>query len=345
MSAFSENATLVNSTYRVKWEISKEKFDNCDFPNKISSPIYAIDINGEKSRWYISLYPKGKEGNENQVQVSLIRKKGTHGKKYKVKYEFGIETQNGHWPKDALKKFYSRENLNHFDSFGDKSDEGMDIVRNGWGYDLCTTEEFQKYFIDNKVTVEAFFVIYGEDEHLKDFKVADEFTNKMRSMSSFKSLSDFTIVSGNERFPCHRVLLAATSQYFEALFRNEPSKKETVMEESPDLVKTLLDFMYKGLIPKDIDEKAMDLILMSDKYDLDLLTMACETSLVDNLKPDNAVETLITIDKIKHVSKEEHRKKVLIFIKTEVDLIAQTQDWKKFVQTYPELITEIIRLK
>ena len=42
------------------------------------------------------------------------------------------------------------------------------------------------------------------------------------------------------------------------------------MEEPPELVKTMLEFMSKGVIPEDIDDKAMDLILMSDMYGLDL---------------------------------------------------------------------------
>ena len=59
------------------------------------------------------------------------------------------------------------------------------------------------------------------------------------------------------------------------------------MEEPPELVKTMLEFMSKGVIPEDIDDKAMDLILMSDMYGLDLLTVACATSMVENLSPEN----------------------------------------------------------
>ena len=80
-------------------------------------------------------------------------------------------------------------------------------------------------------------------------------------------------------------------------------------------------------------------------YRLDLLTVACETSLLNNLTPDNAVETLITIDKLKHISKQEHRLKVLAYIKKEADEVVKSKDWKKFVQNYPDLVTEIVVLK
>jgi len=341
MSDSEKMMSLADSTYRLRWEITKEQFESCDFLDMIRSPTYAIDINGEETKWYMSMRPKGfQEQRRNEVFLSL--KKVNDVKIYKVRYQFGIETKDGYWPEDALKKMYLRKSIGRIDSFGTDKDAKV----HGWGYSLCSSEEFQNYFVDNKVTVVACFVIYVEGEkHIKDMEVAEDFVAKMRSISSFESFSDFTVISGNTRFPCHRVILAATSKYFEALFRNEPSKKETEMEEPPEVVLAMLHFMYKGLIPEDIDVKAMDLILMSDKYDLDLLTKACEMSLVDNLSPENAVETLITIDKIKHVSKKEHRNKVLVFIKTEVDRIAKTQDWNKFLQSYPELITELIGLK
>merc|ERR550519_1091219 len=122
---------------------------------------------------------------------------------------------------------------------------------------------------------------------------------------------------------------------------NRP-KKETKVVESPDLVKTMLEFISKGRIPDDIDDIAMELIAMSDMYALDLLTVACGTSLVNKLSPDNAVETLIIIDKLKHVSKMDQRQRVLDYIKKELDEVVKMKDWKEFVQTYPDLFTEIL---
>ena len=42
------------------------------------------------------------------------------------------------------------------------------------------------------------------------------------------------------------------------------------------------------------------------------------------------------------MSKFEHRQRVLDYIKKEADLVVKTEDWKKFVQIYPDLITEIL---
>ena len=108
---------------------------------------------------------------------------------------------------------------------------------------FCTTEEFEKQFVNDKITAVASFVIYAEGVNYRDhMEVADNYVEDMRSMSSSSqnNLSDFTIISGNKRFPCHRILLSVRSEYFEALFRNEPFKREIIMEEPSEFVKTML---------------------------------------------------------------------------------------------------------
>jgi len=334
-----EPTSQVDSTYRLRWEITKEQFDNCQYPDSFTSEKYFIEIDGEESVWDLKIYPKGDiEKSKNEVVVFLGL--ASTGKTYKIRYEIGIETPTGYWPSDIVAKMYSRGSYEYYSySFGE-SDSNLH------GYSLSSTDEFEKHFVNNKVTVVASFVIYLEGNNYRDLmEVADEFVDDMRAMSSYENLTDFTIISGDSRFPCHRIVLATRSEYFEGLFRNEPTKKELKVDESPDLVKAVLEFVTKGLIPDDIDNNALDLILVSDMYGLDLLTLACETSLVNNLSPDNAVETLITIDKLKHVSKLEHRNKVLAYIKKDADKVSKAKDWKKFVINYPDLITEIMVLK
>ena len=326
---------LVDSTHRIRWEITKDQFNNCSFPSPIFSPNYAIDVNGEEVELYLMMFPKGIiERWKNNVEVFLCQL--NEDKKYKVRFQFAVETPAGYWPYDFVKDYYSRKSRKSFDEVALGDDIDMHF---------CTTEEFEKQFVNDKITTIASFVIYVEGDNYRDhMEVVDNYVEDMRSMSSSSqnNLSDFTIISGNKRFLCHRILLSVRSEYFEALFRNEPSKRETIMEEPPEFVKTMLKFMCKGIIPNDINKKAEELIFMSDKYGLDLLTLACETSLVNNLTPENAVHTLIKIDNLKHVSKFEHRQRVLDYIKKEADLVVKTEDWKKFVQTYPDLITEIL---
>jgi len=350
--------SLVDSTYRFRWEITKEEFDNCELPDRIQSSIFSIEINGEVTEWRIRLYPKGKHEKDKNVASFYLKSVKSGEETYKVRFQFGIETAIGFWPHDLVNMIYSRgaygdnptvgytRSFNNHGSTKTRGGFNEEDLGSTWGYPLCTSEDFSKRFVDNKLTVVVSFMIYAEgDRYRKRMKVADNFVDDIREMSSLENLSDFTIISNGVRFPCFRLILAARSKYFEALFRNEPQKKEVDMDESPEIVKTMLDFMCKGLTPNDLEDKAMDLMLVSDMYGLDLLTEACQSSLVDNLSPDNAVQTLIMIDKVKHTSKLEYRQKVLIYVKKEADQVVKAKDWKQFVQTYPDLVTEIVLIK
>jgi len=331
---------LVDSTHRYSWEVNKEEFDNCDFQDSLKSPTFTIDISGEESQWYLGLYPEGYyNGERKEVDVTLFQQSNqeiyqqSDNDNYKISFDVAIKTQDGYWPKDLVKNNYSRG------SYDERNYFKSEVI-------LCSKEDFEKFFVEDKVTLVATLVIYVEgDKYRNHMQAADEFVDNIRSISSQMNLTDFTIISGDKRFPCHRVLLAARSKYFEALFRNAPTKTELEVNESPELVQALFEFMFKGCIPKDIDDIAMDLILIADMYGLDILTMACEASLLDNLSPDNAVETLIAIDKVNHVSQQQSRIKVVTYIKKEVDQVVKSKDWEKFVQNYPKLITEIVLLK
>jgi len=339
----AKRAKLMDSTHSYRWEVTKEEFENCDFPDYFKSATFTIDINGEESEWNLLMYPKGKEDEErNEVSVTLAQQ--SENEIYKVSYDYAIETQDGYWPQDFTS---SRDSYNDWHYFGHTNEEEDDNdVSKGWRKFFCSTEQFNKSFVENKLTLVATLVIHLDDDKYRNhMRAIGEFVDNMRSISSQENLTDFTIISGDKRFPCHRVILAVRSEYFEALFRNEPTKTELEVADAPELVETMLEFMSKGRIPKDIDCIAMDLILMADMYGLDVLTMACETSLINNLSPDNAVETLIAIDKVKHVSKQANRLKVLAYINKEANQVVKSKDWKKFVQNYPDLITEAFLLK
>jgi len=309
----------VDSPIRLRWEVTKQEFDNCEeFQNRLTSPKYTVRIGQNDVDWSVGLYQEDKDN------VVIYLKLESDEETYTARSWFGVETSQGLWS-NPIKK--------NFDFDGDAS----------WGQDMGTPQEFAKHFVDGKLVVVAILEILMEGDNYSDhMKIADHYVDEMRSISNLDNLSDFTVISGSVHFPCHRVLLAARSKYFEAMFRNEPEKKSLQMEEPPEVVKDFLDYIARGCIPADMDAKAVDMILMADMYGLDLLTIACQTSMVNNLTAENAVETLIIMDKVKHVSKEEHRQKILAFIKKEAAQIARSKDWEMFVRNYPNLVTEII---
>merc|ERR1719186_1389359 len=129
-------------------------------------------------------------------------------------------------------------------------------------------------FIENKITVVATLRIYVDrNEHIKKREREKNFVSSLRSISDLDSLADFTIICGGREFKCHRNILASMSTVFRAMLLNlqfvEGNENSVTIEDSsPDIVETMLEFMAKGVAPRDIDEKAIDLIALANKYDL-----------------------------------------------------------------------------
>jgi len=329
--------SYVDSTIRLSWEVRKAEFeqplDECIYPRS----SYKVNINGEESEWCLVMFPKGEYSDQGENRMTKIYLEATvpSGKTYHTFWQFGIETSRGFWPSNFAKKvdFNSKSSMKHYSYRFRGANSCSESV-------FCTSDDFAKNFVGDQITLVTSLVVIVEKDEL-----VDDFVDSMRSLSSFQNLSDFTIIAGDTRFPCHRVLLAARSEYFEALFRNEPQRKELKIDKSPELVKAMLEFMAKGLIPDDISATAMDLIHVADMFGLNLLTVACENKLINDLSLDNALETLIVFDELDHIAKLENRHKVIKFIIKEAAQIVDTRDWKNFIQNYPNLITEIFLFK
>jgi len=328
--------SFLDSTLQLRWELKKEEFDNCAFQEKIHSPEFTVQIGSEVSEWVITIYPKGDEEiDRDKVVINLVCFEGDKDLNYSVIFDIRLETPSGYWPDDFVKKLFSKRSEHTPNDFDPEEDHT-------WGFAFTSTEKFREQFVDDKIIIVATLVIdmegKGDRNHMT---LADEFTRDMRSLSVYEDLYDFTIICDGKHFPCHKLLLMSRSEFFRGMFRNNKNKKDTIVDDSsPEIVKTVLKFMMNGLLPKNIDAKAKEIIHLADMYGLKGLTEACIVSIVKNLSPDNATESLTIVDK--HAPKSEHRSKILDYIKKEASQIVKTQHWKQFVQNYPDLITDIV---
>jgi len=345
----------VDSTVRLKWEITREQFDMCALADdSIDSEQYLVKIGSHQSGWFITMYPNG-IGEDTRNNVSVTMEMTGTNMPCDVLLGLGLETQAGYWPNgDLSEKLYSGRGANHKRimhlGLSDKYKVG------NWGDNFfCTTQEFKQQFVRDKVTFVATLVFLMEGKRYHQQKEAsDNYIENVRSIPLLENLCDITVICRGKHFRSHKVLLAARSKYFEALFRHDHLKKEVNIEEaSPEIVETMLEFMAKGLIPSDIDDKALDLVELADMYRIELLSEVCMTSIVNNLSPDNALEAFVIVDKLKHITKVEHdiaqgvapigeREKILAYIKKRAAQIVHSDDWKNFYQNHPKLVTEIL---
>jgi len=331
--------TVIDSTVRLKWEVSKEEFDNCEFEDCIESPVYKVPTGDKQSEWKMELYPKGDcDTSKDKAQVYLeLSSEESKDELYNVRFQTAVKTPTGYWPTDFVEVLYSKDTRMESVVFDQNTSK--------WGYSMCSTKKIEEMFIKNKITLVTTMVIYIEGKnYLKHRDMAEEFVRHMRSMSELDDMFyDLTVICGDQQLKSNKVLLASRSLVFRRMLETDMTEKMkgeiNITDVKPDIMNDILDFLSNGLIPEDFDNKAVEMIHAAEKYKLDTLMEACENSLVDNLSVDNVINTLVTVDL--YVPKSVHRQKILDFINSNAAEVIKTKDWTEFLQKYPKLATEL----
>ncbi|MGH0116604.1 UNVERIFIED_CONTAM: hypothetical protein FKN15_014804 [Acipenser sinensis] len=113
------------------------------------------------------------------------------------------------------------------------------------------------------------------------------------------SLTDVTLCVDGMEFPCHRVVLAAASNYFRAMFCNDLKEKheDTIAIKGVDseTMKILLDYTYtsKVLITKQNVQRILE---AASLFQFLRMVDACANFLTEVLHPDNCVGILRLAD-------------------------------------------------
>ena len=119
--------------------------------------------------------------------------------------------------------------------------------------------------------------------------------NAMNSFRKLQTFCDVVLVVKDRRFSAHKVVLAASSPVFKALFTSELTREKAnedfevnVPDFDPNTVEELLNFVYTGEVG--ITEKnAEELLKVADYYDISNLKELCAEILFINLKPSNCL--------------------------------------------------------
>jgi len=113
------------------------------------------------------------------------------------------------------------------------------------------------------------------------------------------SVSNVTLLVGGETFKAHKGPLTARSAYFRSLFNSgmtESLTNEVELDEDPLMFKEALKFMYTGLTPVNLDDVAIRLLPLADKYLLGELKQLCDTAIRRILSAENVAEVLRVAD-------------------------------------------------
>jgi speckle-type POZ protein len=155
--------------------------------------------------------------------------------------------------------------------------------------------------------------------------------------------SDVVLSVGSRLFKGHKVILAARSPVFSAMFEHEMTESRKgeveITDVSEDVMAEMLQFIYTGTCTN-LTTMADDLLAAADKYALERLKVMCEEALCNNLSVENSSETLILAD----MHSAQQLKAITIeYINSYASEVTETPGWTTLVQQHPNLVAEAFK--
>jgi speckle-type POZ protein len=161
------------------------------------------------------------------------------------------------------------------------------------------------------------------------------------------SFSDVVFKVGGNEFPAHKVILAARSEVFKAMFQHATKEKSTnhveIEDIEPEIFKELLRFIYTGrLTAATMEEMAVGLLAVADKYLLTELKAACRRHLIRFMSIQNCLELLL-LEENDHHPAYELQEEAINFFKHHPAEVISSDGWKKAKKENQALLFDVHR--
>ncbi|XP_021363093.1 kelch-like protein 21 [Mizuhopecten yessoensis] len=147
---------------------------------------------------------------------------------------------------------------------------------------------------------------------LQDPDYGLDILRRINTLRSERVFTDASICVGQEEFPCHRNILAASSPYFKAMFTSELREGlETVVsinEVSPWIIKRILEYVYTGRVEITTDN-AQELLAAGSLFNYPAIIEACCQFLKCQLFPSNClgIENFAILHSCKRLQEDAHK--------------------------------------
>ncbi|XP_065203303.1 protein roadkill-like [Planococcus citri] len=111
--------------------------------------------------------------------------------------------------------------------------------------------------------------------------------------------SDVIIDVNGKKYPAHKIILAARSPVFKAMFKHDMKESRQNCVEIKDtdekIFQEILRYIYTGKV-ENLNDIALELVLVAEKYDLAPLKNACLSALGALLSVETVVKILVLAD-------------------------------------------------
>ena len=128
----------------------------------------------------------------------------------------------------------------------------------------------------------------------------DHVLKGLRELRDQELLCDVHLVAEGARFPAHRVVLAAASPYFQAMFTGgfkENQMNEIILNEtSSEGLKCVLDAIYTGELSLS-EENVCDILSLASQLQLNEIVRHCAKYLSKNISAQTCLSFLAVAEK------------------------------------------------
>jgi hypothetical protein len=151
---------------------------------------------------------------------------------------------------------------------------------------------------------------------------------------------DFVLECDNREIPVHRVLLAARSEVFAALFSANFEEGKMGRARVKDVDFNDLEALVKFCQTDELEEKdaTVGLFAAANKYLIPSLVFKCETYLITQLTVENAAEYFLTAYLFNSKDLRTEAEEIMI---ASFDEVKKTEGMKNLVKHHPDALMEI----
>ncbi|XP_015112373.1 speckle-type POZ protein B-like [Diachasma alloeum] len=308
----NNNIHKVSYTWKIKNILNRPERLN----EKLISPVFYSKTSTDKI-WRLEIFPKGdNKQSQDYIALYLGMKSLKSSEEYvnegvRVVCEFSIvnpETKQKCFELHFKYNFREKKSLygyRYFISREKLSKEGTLFMPNGLLIINCKLT-WQSVDLDTPDVAELESISMATPHRLQD---------DLKNFLGSPQFSDVTLIAEDERIPAHKMILAARSPVFSAMFKY-PEMMEGQRNEmriqgvSLRAVTAMLHYIYTDQIR---DEGLMkELLEVADRYQLEGLKSECERVLAGQINRENALE-IMGIAEVHNA--EELKKRVKRFIK------------------------------
>ncbi|XP_054720869.1 speckle-type POZ protein-like [Uloborus diversus] len=226
--------------------------------------------------------------------------------------------------------------------------------RTNVSFDISVNKMKKECLADNVLTVFCSFTA-ATLKHTLEAQSVTQTTDVSRSVSSRMPelaenigtflanprFSDVNLKIGEEVLQAHKVILACRSKAFDAMFKSEV--QDCIVVELPEVklstAKEMLQYIYTGKIEDLSMDRATDLYVAADRYDLQELKGWCRDFILQHISANDVGKVAILADlhcdeKLANLAKRVFKEKT--------KSIVGSEEWKDFAMRNPAVYANLV---